>query len=72
MNTLIRFACDSSAITEVSELEVMTTIERDLIFTNAFNELNAKLAVLHNRDNRRVGELKIITYYNSIQKLKKA
>ena len=72
MNMLISIACDEGVISDVCELEVMTTIQRDDVFTKAFNDLNDKLAVVHNRDNRRVGELKIITYYNSIQKLKKS
>ena len=53
-------------------LKKMKTTERDAVFTRAFNEINSRLNDMNNgRVDRRVGELKIRTYYNDIQKYKK-
>jgi hypothetical protein len=71
MKALLAIACEQGRIIDVSDLEGKSTIERDQVFTDAFNELNKKLYDIHGRQSRRVGELKIITYYNDIQKLKK-
>ena len=71
MKALLTMAYELSDLHDVSDLEGKSTSERDVIFTVAFNEINRQLYDLHGRHSRRVGELKIITYYNDIQKLKK-
>jgi hypothetical protein len=73
MTFMLQRACENALITDVSDLEGMNTIQRDEIFTKVFNELNKQLLELkiQTRASRRVGELKIFTYYNDISKLKK-
>lgn len=52
----------------------MCITERDDVFKNAFIELNSRLDVVLQKDklNRRVGEIKIHTYYNDVSKYKKS
>ena len=70
MNTLLKVACEEKYVTSSCGASIMkmTVMERDDVFKKIFKKFNASLS--DNRDDRRVGELKIRTYYNNICKHK--
>jgi hypothetical protein len=77
MNTIFTIAVDRELLVDTDDLEQKNTQQRDEVFTVAFNRLNILLKEMHDGRNgrrvgeRRVGELKIRTYYNDIKDLHK-
>ena len=68
MNKLLDEAYNEGLVTSKcgSCLRDMAAFERDAVFITAFKRLNSALS--ENREDRRIGELKVRTYYNNICK----